>query len=43
MSMLPLINKGDALFHIACEKSLRKIDNITFANDHFENVDPVNS
>jgi len=43
MSNLPLINKGDALFHIACEKSSDKNVSSIQANDHYEIVDPVNS
>lgn len=40
-SMLPLANKGDALFHIASEKSLLKSEAKNF--EHFENLDPVNA
>jgi predicted deacylase len=43
MSLLPLANKGDALFHIACEKKAKNFENINHSHDHFENIDPVNS
>jgi predicted deacylase len=39
-SILPLANKGDALFHIASEKENKKIEQ---NSDHFENLDPLNS
>ena len=42
MSMLPLANKGDALFHIACAKSAKEFESANHAQDHFENVDFVN-
>ncbi len=42
MSLLPLANKGDALFHIACEKQSKKFTNSNQMHEHFENVDPVN-
>lgn len=42
MSVLPLANKGDALFHIACEKSNKNPEATPLSHDHFENVDPVN-
>ena len=42
MSMLPLVNKGDALFHIACEKKQKKLRNFNQMHEHFENVDPIN-
>lgn len=41
-SKLPLVNKGDALFHIACEKRSKKSLNENRMHEHFENVDPVN-
>ena len=40
ISKLPLANKGDALFHIACEKSLKEAP--LAAADNLENVDFVN-
>ncbi len=43
MSMLPLANKGDALFHIACEKETQRIQNNTYRDDNLENIDPINS
>ncbi len=42
ISKLPLANKGDALFHIACEKPVKKHKAISHMRDHFSNVDPVN-
>lgn len=42
MSMLPLANKGDALFHIACEKE-KKIPESIPASEYYENIDPINS
>ena len=42
MSKLPLANKGDALFHIACEKPNKKFTGSNHMHEHFENVDPVN-
>lgn len=42
MSKLPLANKGDALFHIACEKRSKKFSASNQMHEHFENVDPVN-
>ena len=42
MSMLPLANKGDALFHIASEKKGEKFASSNQMHEHFENVDPVN-
>jgi len=43
ISMLPLTNKGDALFHIACEKKSKLPIDPRHLNEHLENVDPVNS
>ncbi len=43
MSKLPLINKGDALFHIACEKANHKEISSILTNDHYEIIDPVNT
>jgi predicted deacylase len=40
ISKLPLTNKGDALFHIACEKSLKEAP--IAVSDNLENVDFVN-
>lgn len=42
MSVLPLANKGDALFHIACQKAKKIPDHIPIT-DYFDNIDPVNS
>lgn len=42
MSLLPLVNKGDALFHIACEKEKKLSKNISIT-DYFDNIDPINS
>jgi predicted deacylase len=42
ISMLPLANKGDALFHIACEKPNIRSAHSNQIAEHFENVDPVN-
>jgi hypothetical protein len=43
MSMLPLANNGDALFHIACQKKLnRKNEIANYSQDNLENIDPVN-
>jgi predicted deacylase len=42
MSLLPLANKGDALFHIASEKE-KKIPPKTSISDYYDNIDPVNS
>ena len=42
LSVLPLTNKGDALFHIACEKKIKGFEKAIHANDHFENIDPMN-
>lgn len=42
MSLLPLANKGDALFHIACDKE-KKIPDSVSMSDYYENVDPVNA
>jgi predicted deacylase len=42
MSNLPLANKGDALFHIACEKLNSKSPS-AHSSEHFENIDPINS
>jgi hypothetical protein len=42
MSMLPLANRGDALFHIACEKE-KKIPDSALTSDYYENIDPVNA
>lgn len=41
MSVLPLANKGDALFHIASQRVNKKVE--APHHDHFENIDPVNS
>lgn len=43
MSLLPLTNKGDALFHIACEKNSKGFESANHAHDHFDNIDPINS
>ncbi len=43
MSMLPLANKGDALFHIACEKESDKTNNNLLPDSGLHNVDVVNS
>ncbi len=43
MSMLPLANKGDALFHIACEKESDKTNNNLLPDNGLHNVDVVNS
>lgn len=44
MSMLPLANKGDALFHIASEKENKKAPNSVYGNyDNLANIDPINS
>lgn len=43
MSMLPLANKGDALFHIATTKVAKHFEEKNHLHDHFENIDPVNS
>ncbi len=42
MSLLPLANKGDALFHIAFEKE-KKIPDSTSVSDYYDNIDPVNA
>ena len=42
ISLLPLVNKGDALFHIACEKE-KKIPDTVSASDYYDNVDPINA
>lgn len=42
MSKLPLVNKGDALFHIACEKSGKQFVAANQMHEHFANVDPLN-
>ncbi len=42
-SMLPLANKGDALFHIACEKRDYTEPMINFVLENYENIDPVNN
>jgi hypothetical protein len=42
MSLLPLANKGDALFHIACEKEKNILDT-TSVGDYYDNIDPVNA
>jgi predicted deacylase len=39
-TMLPLANKGDALFHIASEKEYEKVEALP---EQFENLDPINS
>jgi predicted deacylase len=41
-SMLPLANKGDALFHIATTKELNKPTSQVLSYDDIEGVDPVN-
>jgi len=41
ISLLPLVNKGDALFHIATEKMKKNPDLISI-NDYYENIDPIN-
>jgi predicted deacylase len=41
-SMLPLANKGDALFHIATTKEPKNTANQIQLYDDLENVDPVN-
>lgn len=41
MSLLPLVNKGDALFHIASEK-FKKIPEAMSVSDYYENIDPIN-
>ncbi len=41
-SMLPLANKGDALFHIATTKELNKPASQVLSYDDIEDVDPVN-
>ncbi|MBM3579571.1 MAG: succinylglutamate desuccinylase/aspartoacylase family protein [Alphaproteobacteria bacterium] len=44
MSLLPLTNKGDALFHIASEKQRKVPDAVAVTNhDYYENADPVNA
>ncbi len=43
MSKLPLINKGDALFHIACEKLIDKNIPSIHLQDHYEINDPINN
>jgi predicted deacylase len=40
MSKLPLVNKGDAIFHIACAKSLKEV--LPTVSDNLENLDFVN-
>ncbi len=42
ISKLPLANKGDALFHIACEKRSKKFTAANQMYEHFTNVDPLN-
>ena len=42
MSLLPLANKGDALFHIACEKEKKLLANVSIT-DYFDNIDPINA
>lgn len=42
MSKLPLINKGDALFHIANEKRKDLMDVDSSQYDNLETIDPVN-
>lgn len=42
MSKLPLINKGDAMFHIACEKDDEVPPAANQMHEHFVNVDLVN-
>jgi predicted deacylase len=42
-SMLPLANKGDALFHIATTKELNKSLAQTMSYDDIEEIDPVNN
>jgi hypothetical protein len=43
ISKLPLVNKGDALFHIASEKKLQKKISKEAIQDHYEILDPINS
>ncbi len=43
VSMLPLANQGDALFHIASEKENKKITSQILSEEHFEHIDPVNA
>jgi len=43
MSMLPLTNKGDALFHIASKKRVAKSTKVNEVQEHFANIDLVNS
>jgi hypothetical protein len=43
MSILPLANKGDALFHIASEKAAKHFEEKNHLHDHFESIDPINS
>jgi predicted deacylase len=43
ISMLPLTNKGDALFHIACEKEAQNMHQQNYREERLENIDPVNS
>jgi uncharacterized protein len=42
-SILPLANKGDALFHIATTKESNKSSGQGLSYDDIENVDPVNN
>jgi len=42
MTKLPLVNKGDAVFHIACEKKSKNFEAVNHSHDHFESLDPVN-
>lgn len=42
VSMLPLANKGDALFHIASTKPNKKSESDASHYENLENVDPVN-
>lgn len=43
ISMLPLANKGDAIFHIACEKEGKRNNNAPYSYNHLETIDPINS
>jgi predicted deacylase len=43
LSMLPLTNKGDALFHIACEKEASAINHVPYRDERLENIDPINA
>jgi len=43
MSMLPLANKGDALFHIACQRESPSSHPQNYRDDRVENIDPINA